>query len=38
MAGGRIKRVVLAGWLIPGLPAGATAQDSQTCAGSSGDA
>jgi tetratricopeptide (TPR) repeat protein len=38
MAGGRIKRFVLAGWLILALPAVATAQDSQTCAGSSGDA
>jgi tetratricopeptide (TPR) repeat protein len=38
MAGSRIKRFVLAGWLILTLPAGATAQDSQTCAGSSGDA
>ena len=38
MAGGGIKRFVLAGWLILTLPAGATAQDGQTCAGSSGDA
>jgi tetratricopeptide (TPR) repeat protein len=37
MAGGRIKRFVLAGWLIVTPPA-ATAQDSQTCADSSGDA
>jgi tetratricopeptide (TPR) repeat protein len=41
MAGGTIKhfvRIVLAGSLNLALPAGATAQDSQTCAGSSGDA
>jgi tetratricopeptide (TPR) repeat protein len=38
MAGGRIERFVLAGWLILALPASAPAQDSQTCAGSSGDA
>lgn len=38
MAGGRINRIVLAGWLMLALPAGATAQDSQTCAGSSRDA
>jgi tetratricopeptide (TPR) repeat protein len=41
MADGRIRhfvRIILAGWLILALPAGATAQDSQTCAGSSGDA
>jgi tetratricopeptide (TPR) repeat protein len=38
MAGGRIKGFVFAGWLILALPAGATAQDGQTCAASSGDA
>jgi tetratricopeptide (TPR) repeat protein len=41
MAGGRIKhfvRIVLAGWLLSAMPAAAPAQDSQTCAGSSGDA
>jgi tetratricopeptide (TPR) repeat protein len=41
MAGGRIKhfvRIILAGSLNLALPADAPAQDSQTCAGSSGDA
>jgi hypothetical protein len=38
MAGGRIKRIALAGWLISALSAGAAAQDGQTCAGASGDA
>jgi lipoprotein NlpI len=38
MAGGGIKRFVLAGWLLVALPAGAAAQETQTCAGSSGEA
>jgi tetratricopeptide (TPR) repeat protein len=41
MAGGTIKHfagIILAGCLTLALPAGATAQDSQTCANSSGDA